>query len=83
MCACGVFDFLKDLTEIVNFIISDEQTFGLYPFSFIIFIIILIIDLCNYFLHKSCEPHIFVLFPCRVVFYCLEYIYGKKVILFG
>ena len=36
LCACGVFDFLKDLTEIVNFIISDEQTFGLYPFSFII-----------------------------------------------
>ena len=58
------------------------QFFSLF-LNFGIFIIILIINLCNYFLHKSCEPHIFVLFPCRVVFYCLEYIYGKKVILFG
>jgi len=112
----GIFDFLKDLSEIINYIISDEQDFGFYPFSFTvifdivlqfvcsflllnvnyyklqffslflnfgIFVIILIIDLCNYFLHDSCEPQVFVLFPCYLFFYCLEYIYGKKAILYG
>ena len=112
----GIFDFLKDLTEIINYIISDEQDFGFYPFSFTAifdiflqfifsflllnvhfyklqffslflnlgnFVIILIIDLCNYFLKDSCEPQLFILIPCHLLFYCLEYIYCKKVILYG
>ncbi len=112
----GIFDFLKDLSEIINYIISDKQEFGFYPFSFTvifdiflqfvfsffllnvhfyklqffslflnfgIFVIILIIDLCNYFLKNSCEPQLFILFPCYLVFYCLEYIYCKKAILYG
>ena len=34
-------------------------------------------------MHDSCEPQVFVLFPCYLFFYCLEYIYGKKAILYG
>ena len=34
-------------------------------------------------MHDSCEPQVFVLFPCYLFFYCLEYIYGKKSILYG
>ena len=34
-------------------------------------------------MHDSCEPQVFLLFPCYLFFYCIEYIYGKKAILYG
>ena len=116
MALVGIFDFLKNFIEIINYIISDTQEFGLYPFSFTvifgivlqficsylllkgnfyklqyfslflnfsIYVIILIIDLCNFFLCDSFEKQMFILYPCHLLFYCLEYIYGKKVILYG
>ena len=58
------------------------QFFSLF-LNFGIFIIILVIDLCNFFLHESFEPHLFLLRSLHLLFYCLEYIYGKKVILYG
>ena len=59
------------------------QFFSLF-LNFGIYVIILIIDLCNYFLVKdSFERKMFILFPLYLLFYCLESIYGKKVILYG
>ena len=34
-------------------------------------------------MHESFEPHLFLLRSLHLLFYCLEYIYGKKVILYG
>ena len=113
----GIFDFMKEFIEILNYIISKKQDFDIYPFSFTvifnivlqficsylllkgnfyklqffslflnfgIYVIILIIDLCNYFLVKdSFERQMFILFPLYLLFYCLESIYGKKVILYA
>ena len=110
------FDFMKNLMEIFNYIISQDQYFSLYAFSFTvifdiilqfifsyiilkvhfyklqymslflniaIFLIILTIDFCNYFLYKSFEWQMFILFPAYLFFDCLKFIYGKKLILYG
>ena len=113
----GIFDFLRDFTEILNYIILDTQDFYLNPFSFTvifdivlqfacsylllkgnfyklqffslflnfgIFVIILIIDIYKFLVKKKTfAPHLFILFPCYLIFYCLKDIYGKKVILYG
>ena len=112
----GIFDFMKDFIEIINYIISNNQDFLFYPFSFTvifdivlqfvcsylllkgnfgklqyfslylnfgIYVIILIIDLCNFFLYDSFERQMFILYPCHLFFYCLKYIFGKKAILYG
>jgi hypothetical protein len=107
---------MKDFIYVVNFIISKEQIFELYPFSFIVIfdiilqfifsylilnihfyklqyfslflnvaicIIILIIDIVNYCKFEPFEWQLFILYPCYLIFYCLVFVYGKKVILYG
>ena len=48
-----------------------------------IFFIILIFDLLNIFLFKKIEGRMYIVYPFHIIFYCLTYVYGKKVILFG
>ena len=50
---------------------------------FVIFIIILVIDLINVFLLKTFEGYIYLFYPFSLIFYSIEYALGKKVILYG
>jgi len=48
-----------------------------------IFFIILIFDLLDIFLFKKIEGRMYIVYPFHIIFYCLTYVYGKNVILFG
>ena len=48
-----------------------------------IFFLILTFDLLDIFLFRIIEGRMFIIYPFHVIFYCLTYVYGKKVILFG
>ena len=58
------------------------QYFSLF-LTLIIFIIILIIDIINIFLYNSFDSKIFLFYPFQLIFYSLEYSFGKKVMLNG
>ena len=50
---------------------------------FVVFAIILIIDLINIFYLKSFEGYLYLFYPFSLIFYSIEYSLGKKVILYG
>ena len=50
---------------------------------FIVFIIILIIDLINIFYLKTFEGYLYLFYPFSLIFFSIEYAFGKKVILYG
>ena len=58
------------------------QHFSLY-LNVVIFIIILTLDLVDILIFKNIKWHIYLLYPIFLTFFCLEYVYRKKVILFG
>ena len=49
----GIFDFLRDFIEILNYIISEGQDFELYPFSFTVIFDIVLQFACSYLLLKG------------------------------
>ena len=58
------------------------QHFSLY-LNVIIFIIILALDLVEILKNKIIQGRIYVLYPFYLIFYCLVFIFGKIVILYG
>ena len=48
-----------------------------------IFLFILIFDLLDIFVSKTIEGRIYIIYPFYIISYCLGYVFGKKVILFG
>ena len=57
------------------------QHFSLY-LNVIILIIILALDLVD-ILTKGIKAHILIFLPFYLIFFCLKFVYGKKVILYG
>ena len=58
------------------------QHFSLY-LNVVILIIILALDLVDILIFKNPKWHIYLFYPIYLIFFCLEYVYGKRVILFG
>ena len=58
------------------------QRFSLY-LNVVIFVIILALDLVDILQFKIIKGYIYIIYPFFLTFYCLEYVLGKKVILFG
>ena len=58
------------------------QHFSLY-LNVGIFVIILVLDLIDILSDKIFEGYIYIIYPFYLTFYCLEYVFGKKVILFA
>jgi len=48
-----------------------------------ILIIILILDVIDIYINKILQGHIYVIYPFYLIFFCLEYVFGKKLILYG
>ena len=48
-----------------------------------IFFSILIFDLLDIFVSKKIQGKIYIIYPFYIISYCLEYVYGKKVIILG
>ena len=58
------------------------QRFSLY-LNIAILIIILIFDCIDIIEYNVIKGRIYVIFPFYLIFYCLEYVYGKKLILYA
>ena len=58
------------------------QRFSLY-LNVVILMIILALDLIDILQFKIIKGYIYIIYPFHLTFYCLEYAFGKKVILFG
>ena len=58
------------------------QRFSLY-LNIAILIIILIFDCIDIIKYEVIKGRIYVIFPFYLIFYCLEYVYGKKLILYA
>ena len=58
------------------------QHFSLY-LNVVILIIILALDLIDILKYKTPKGYMYLIYPLYLIFFCLEYVYGKKAILYG
>ena len=58
------------------------QHFSLY-LNVVILFIILALDLIDILKHKIVDGNIYIVYPFYLIFYCLQYVFGKKIILYG